>query len=91
MVFFGEGIPTDAYFHAVDAAQNCDLMLVVGTSASVAPASHLPGIAKRAGAKILEINPIASDLSRALIDMQIREPAGKAMAKIMQSVRELRS
>ena len=40
LIFFGEAIPPDAYHQAMAAAEKCDFMLIVGTSASVAPASH---------------------------------------------------
>lgn len=91
IVFFGEGIPQDAYLSSVEAARKCDLMLVVGTSASVAPASELPRIAKSAGARILEINPEKSELSGWITDMHIAEPAGKALSNIMLTIKEKRS
>ncbi len=91
IVFFGETIPPQAYARAFEVAEECDLMLVVGTSASVAPASHLPLIAKRRGARVLEINPERSELSDSLSDLHIREPAGKALGQILQVVREMKS
>jgi NAD-dependent deacetylase len=89
IVMFGEGIPPEAYSRAFDAAQNCDMMLVVGTSASVAPASELPRIAKRNGAHVLEINPVASELSRRVTELQIMEPAGQALRNILGIVRSI--
>lgn len=91
IVFFGEGIPQEAYLAALRAAGQCDLMLVVGTSASVAPASELPRIAKRAGAHVLEINPGNSELSGWITELHIAEPAGKAFRSILQTVKEMRS
>lgn len=38
------------------AAAAADLVLVVGTSANVTPASDIPRVAARAGAKVVEIN-----------------------------------
>jgi len=90
IIFFGEGIPPDAYARAIEAAGKCDLMLVVGTSASVAPASHLPRIARKAGARILEINPVESELSGLITDMHIKESAGKALKNILNIVRMMR-
>ncbi len=84
VVLFGEGIPDDAYSRAFEAASRCDLMIVAGTSASVAPASDLPMVAKRAGASIVEINPNASDLSPELCDLRIIETAGEAFTHIMK-------
>jgi len=89
IVFFGEGIPHDAYSRAVEEAEKCDLMLVVGTSASVAPASHLPRIAKRRGARLLEINPISSELSGSLTDLHIMEPAGMALSNVLTIIRQM--
>lgn len=55
-VFFGEPIPYKAHMEAKEEAGSCDLMLVIGTSAVVSPACDLPVIAKRGGAKIVEVN-----------------------------------
>lgn len=90
IIFFGEGIPPEAFSMAVQAAENCDLMLIVGTSATVVPASLLPRIAKRRGAKLLEINPAASELSGWLTDAYISEPAGKALGAVLEIVKKMR-
>lgn len=56
-VLFGEGIPSEANKRANKAAKECDLLMVIGTSASVSPANSIPSIAmKNGGAKIIEIN-----------------------------------
>jgi NAD-dependent deacetylase len=88
-VFFGEPIPPEAQYKALDAARRCDLMLVVGTSASVAPASQLPITAKEHGAFLVEINPRKTDLSHLLSDLHIAEPAGQALPAIVAALREL--
>jgi len=64
-------------------------MLVVGTSASVVPASELPRIAKSNGAHVLEINPVASELSGRTTEIQIKEPAGAALSNILNIVRSM--
>lgn len=86
LVFFGEAIPAAAYNQALVAAEKCDFMVIVGTSASVAPASHLPLLAKRKGAFLLEINPRASELSHHLTDLRIAEPAGIALPAILTAI-----
>jgi NAD-dependent deacetylase len=86
LVFFGEAIPGDAYRQAMAAAEKCDFMLIVGTSASVAPASQLPLVAKRKGAFLLEINPSASELTHRLTDMRLAEPAGIALPAILAAI-----
>ena len=89
IVMFGEGIPPEAYSRAFEAATKCDTMLVVGTSASVVPASELPRVAKKNGARILEINPAASELGRQMAELHIRQPAGRAFKNILKIVRSI--
>ena len=55
-VLFGEQLPTEALEVAIRESSTCRVMLVIGTSAVVYPAAHLPVVAKQNGAKIVEIN-----------------------------------
>jgi NAD-dependent deacetylase len=89
VILFGEGIPPEAYSRAFRAAEKCDLMVVVGTSASVAPASQLPMIAKRNRAQVVEINPESSELSDWVTDLHIMESATTAFRNIMQIVKSM--
>ncbi len=57
VVWFGESLPEAAWGRAVAHAGACDVVLVVGTSGLVQPAASLPGLARRAGAFVVEINP----------------------------------
>lgn len=63
VVWFGEDLPVDVFAAAEQASQECDLMMVVGTSAEVWPAAGLPYRAKQYGATIVEINPQRTVLS----------------------------
>lgn len=63
VVWFGEGLPTDAYVRALAAAQSCDVFLCVGTSAVVEPAASLPFLALQEGARVIEVNPQATPLT----------------------------
>ncbi len=89
IILFGEGIPAEAYSRAFDAAEKCDLMVVVGTSARVAPASLLPLLAKSRGAHVLEINPVASELSDQITELHIMASAAAALRDIMKIVRSM--
>ncbi len=60
VVWFGEAIGRDELEQGSAAASCCDLMLVIGTSGVVHPAAALAAIARRAGAGVIEINPIKS-------------------------------
>ena len=86
VVFFGEPIPVRARQEADTAAAGCRVMLIIGTSASVAPANYLPIIAKNHGAKIIEVNPMPTDLSEHLKDISIREKASKVLETILKLV-----
>ncbi|XP_026193229.1 NAD-dependent protein deacylase Sir2A [Cyclospora cayetanensis] len=68
-ILFGEGIPSQALREANLEADKCDLMLVVGTSATVHPASEIPYRAMRRGAKIIEINLEKTGLTNRISDM----------------------
>jgi NAD-dependent deacetylase len=62
VVWFGEALPETALAQAQAAAEDCDLMLVVGTSGEVYPAAGLAGLARRRGARVLIVNPQPSAL-----------------------------
>jgi NAD-dependent deacetylase len=56
VILFGEQLPVKILQQAQQAARNCDLMLVIGSSLEVAPAGDLPLLAKKAGARIIIVN-----------------------------------
>ncbi len=66
--------------------ERCDLLLVVGTSATVAPASHLPLMAKSRGAFIIEVNPNETELTAAHTDLYLALPAGQALPAIVSAL-----
>lgn len=63
VVWFGERMPQGPWKQAVESVSRCDLLIAVGTSGVVYPAASLPAMAKAAGARVLEINPVATELS----------------------------
>ncbi len=82
-VFFGEMIPEQALWRSRQIAIDCDVMLVVGTSAVVQPAAMMPVIAKQNGAKVIEINPDPTPLTQEISDYLIQRKAGEVMNGIM--------
>ena len=62
VVWFGEMLPEGAIDAAERAARECELLLVVGTSGAVWPAAGLARVARRAGAKVVIVNPQASEI-----------------------------
>ncbi len=82
-VFFGEAIPAVAMNRSRQMATQCDVMLVVGTSAMVQPAAYVPIIAKQNGAKVIEINPERTPLTGQISDYLVPGPAGAVMDSIV--------
>ncbi len=63
VVWFGESLPAGAWDVAQDAAQRCEVLLVIGTSGVVQPAASLAQIACAHGARVIEINPQPTPIS----------------------------
>lgn len=88
VILFGEQLPVDQWLLAREAARLCDVMLVVGSSLEVAPASDLPLIAKSHGAKLIYINLEATPLDH-YADLIVSERAADAMPRILQALETL--
>ena len=71
MVLFGEKLNSLNLELATQSVTNCKSILVVGTTASVYPASIFPRMAKRTGAQLLEVNEEPTDLTEDLADLTI--------------------
>ena len=78
-VLFGEQLPERVLEKAQIQAQSCDVMLLIGTSTVVYPAAYLPVLAKRNGAKIIEVN-IKNSFNDS--DIIIEEKAGTALPEL---------
>ncbi len=85
VVWFGETLPRHAFAAAQEAAAQCDVMLVVGTSAVVQPAASLANWSQANGAAIIEINPDDTPLSP-LVDIRFPRPAGQILPQIAQGL-----
>jgi len=83
VVLFGEMLPPGAFERAADAAQRCELCLIVGTSAVVYPAAAIPEIAQRNGAYLVEVNPERTPLSE-FCDEVLTGKAGEIMPLLCQ-------
>jgi NAD-dependent deacetylase len=90
VIMFGEPIDVGLLQRSQRLAAQCEVMLVVGTSATVQPAAYLPVIAKRNGACIIEINPEATELTHQISDITLLGPAGKVMDELVARVAKLR-
>jgi NAD-dependent deacetylase len=89
VVWFGEMLPEDAVARAWRLAEQCDVLLLVGTSGTVWPAAELPHVARRAGARVIEVNPDPSELTP-LADVFLQGPAGDVLPRLVRAVAELK-
>lgn len=85
VVWFGENLPEGSFDSAVDAVTDSDLVLVVGTSGMVYPFAALPEIARGGGARVVEINPNETALSRSL-DFSWQEGAAIALPALVDAL-----
>ena len=86
-VMFGEPIPGAPLAACVQEVHRCDAMLLVGTSGAVNPAAQFPLVAREQGAKIIEVNPMPTELTAAA-HVVISGGAGDILPAIVQAVRE---
>jgi NAD-dependent deacetylase len=82
VVWFGEGLPDQVWLDAQRAAQQTQILLVIGTSAVVYPAAGLAALAKRSGAVVVEIN-IAETPVSAQADYSLRGPAAEILPQLV--------
>jgi NAD-dependent deacetylase len=82
VVWFGESLPIAIWAAAERATAACDVLIVVGTSALVYPAAGLIGLAKSAGAKVIEVNLEPTPVS-ALVDCRVSGPAGHVLPELL--------
>ena len=93
IVWFHEPLPEDVWEAAMTAAAECDVLLVVGTSAVVHPAASLVPIAKQSkspGATVIEINLTRTDASQ-FADIGLYGPSGQVLPKLVERLGEPRA
>jgi NAD-dependent deacetylase len=90
VVFIGEIIPFGASIRAEEAAQNCSVMLVVGTSVQMWPASDIPRVASSHNARIVEINTEKTDLTADDTDHYIGESASLVLPAIVAEIKRMK-
>lgn len=86
VILFGEMLPESELKEAYQLSISAKLMLVIGTSGTVAPASGLPNLAKRSGADIVEINVEPTIITRSLTDYFLQGRAGEIMTQLLKKI-----
>jgi len=85
VILFGEQLPYKQVQWAKDAARKCDLMVIIGSSLEVFPASDLPVLAHRNNARILIINLQPTPLDK-IADVIIRDDVAMVLPSIMEQL-----
>ena len=85
IVWFGEYLPEDQFNNSDEAAKECDVFIVVGTSAVVYPAASLIYSAKENGAYIIEINLEPTEIS-SFADESIMGKAGEILPGLVKEI-----
>jgi len=85
VVWFGEALDKTTLDAAFSAAGGCDLMIVAGTAGAVQPAAGLPFVANRSGARVIDINPEATGISR-IADWHLAGPGATWLPAIERAL-----
>jgi len=88
VVLFGEIIPEYALKTSERLARGCDVLIVVGTSATVYPAASLPYLAKEGGATVIECNTETTAFTNAVTDIFLQGLAGETLPELVRRVEE---
>ena len=80
-IFFGEAIPPEAYRRSVELCEKADLLIIVGTTGEVMPASMIP-FEVRGRAKVIEINVEPSRYTEDLTDIFLCDKATVAAKEL---------
>jgi NAD-dependent deacetylase len=88
LFFFGEMLPHETLRMAEQESEQCDLLMVIGSSLVVYPAAYMPLYAKKAGAKIVIINMGATGQDD-IADVFIDAPAGDIMTRILERLKAI--
>lgn len=89
-VFFGEGIPAQAWDKSFESAEKCEVCLVIGSTGEVVPASYVPQRARERGAFIIEVNPEPSQFTNTITDLHLVGKAGDILPKLAARLKEIK-
>jgi len=83
VVWFGEALPAKELSQAFSLAENADLIMVVGTSGLVHPAASIPFLAKRHGAKVIEVNPEETPITE-IAEIRLEGASAKILPDLLE-------
>jgi NAD-dependent deacetylase len=83
VVWFHEMLPDGIWEEAARAVATCDCFLVIGTSAIVYPAAGLIDVARRVGAKVIEVNLEPTEAT-GRVDVGLYGPSGQVLPRLVE-------
>ncbi|MBT3311880.1 MAG: RNA polymerase subunit sigma [Desulfobacterales bacterium] len=83
-VFFGENIPEPVNSWSFQEAESSDVFILIGTAGEIKPASNIPYIAKKNGAKIIEVNIERTIFTDSITDVFIKGRATEVMEELAE-------
>ncbi|GAH63527.1 unnamed protein product, partial [marine sediment metagenome] len=86
VVLFGEVLPGETLTEATRRSQNCDLLIIIGSTLVIYPAAYIPMYAKNAGAKLAIINLSATPLDH-YATLVIHGKASEIMSRVIEKVK----
>lgn len=88
VILFGEQLPIRELQGAQDVTRKSDVMLIVGSSLEVAPASDIPVLASRTGARLIIVNlePTPAD---SLAEVVIHARAAEVLPQIVEHLERM--
>lgn len=85
-IFFGEGIPEFAFENSFIQAKKSEILIIIGTTGEVYPASLIPVETKENGGKIIEINLQPSNYTNKITDIFLQGKAGEILPEILKNI-----
>jgi len=85
VVWFGEYLPQDVYTSAEKAAEESDVLFIVGTTGIVYPAASIIYIAKNNGAYLIEVNIEETEVSKS-VNKSFFGKAGEVLPQIFNEI-----
>jgi NAD-dependent deacetylase len=82
-ISFGQGLVPEVIDRAMQAAQQADLLLAIGTSLSVYPVAGAVPVAKSAGARVIILNAQPTPMD-ALADVVLRGAIGEVLPELVR-------
>jgi NAD-dependent deacetylase len=88
-VSFGEPIPADVLARCFEETEQCDCMLVAGTSATVYPAAQFPVDVRQRGGEVIEINLYETELTP-YCSVSLRGPSATVLPQLVTRITQRR-